>query len=238
MPTVADLIADLPMTAATTLASAVLGGATLDTIEAEVIRDVVADPSDADAANDEREAKLLVERGDAPGLALLFEQVLEDLDPSWNEIARSFAERCESGDASPDLAAVAVLLTAASADWREVAARASKLGTTDRHGRLAMAAAATKLGGEEAITFLRVEADRFIAALGESATDTAAFALVSLLRRRDAATIAKLAAALRTKAPNPAAGRALIDLMGSDPAFAATVEALVASGFRGDGARR
>ena len=92
----------MPASAAKQLALAVLEGATLDAIDAEVIRDLGDEPSDPDAADRDLEARLLAKRGDAPGLGVLFEQVADDVDASWEQIATSFAELCDSGDSSAE----------------------------------------------------------------------------------------------------------------------------------------
>ena len=219
----------MPPSAASQLTDALLDGAKLDAIDVEVIRDL-GDPEEPDHAARDLDARLLAERGDAPGLGVLFEQVTEDVDAAWGPIATDVAT-LSSAESSPELAALAILLSAGSSTWPGLAARAAELGADDRLARLALAAAALRVGGDEALAFVRDEARRFFAALSTSTTDTAAFAAVALLRKHDSATIAALTDAFRAGAPHGASGRALIGLMGPDPAFAGPLEALVVTGF-------
>ena len=220
-------LAQMPLTAAKQLVGAVLEGTTLDAIDLEVVGDLGADPEDPDAATQDVEAKALSERGDAPGLGVLFEQVAEDLDSSWVEIGALFTRLCEIGPPSADVSALALLLSRPT--WAEVVAQAERLRADDRLGRLALAAVALRTEGDAPLAFLRAEASRFFASLHQRSSDTAALAVVGLLRRHDAPTISALAEAVRTKPPHGPAARALLALMGPDPAFAQPVEALQTS---------
>lgn len=198
-----------PPSAAVQLTLAVLDGTTLDAIELEVVSDMGEDASE--------EIRLLSARGDAPGVGVLFEQACEDVDESWAPIAAALAR-----ESSADVRAVATLLTVAARNWEHTAAIAG----TDRLARLAQAAVAEHMDGDEPLAFLRAEAARFIAQLHESTTDTAALAAVVMLRQRDEATIEALTTAALARAPYPPSGRALVGLMGKDPAFEAAVAAL------------
>jgi hypothetical protein len=209
-----ELAQALPLTAAQALTLAVLEGSTLEAVERDVLRDLSEDDASPKRDEHQRDLDALAARGDGPGLLVLFEQVTLDLDEGYRPIARGVAERART-ERTDDLAALAVLLSA-STSWADVVSTAEALGANDRLGRLAKAAAGARFG-DAAIAFLRAEAMRFIASLAEPTTDTAALALVVLVRRNDAAVLEAVATAARERAVFPASARALLELFGKDP---------------------
>ncbi|HVJ92978.1 MAG TPA: hypothetical protein VM580_24420, partial [Labilithrix sp.] len=185
-----ERMAALPMTAASQLTIALLDGASLHAIDLEVVADL-GDPDEPDHVERDQDARLLAARGDAPGLGVLFEQVAEDVDAAWQTIASDIGE-VATAESSAELAALSILLSSGTSQWTELVAKAAVLGAHDRFGRLALVAAALRVGGDDALAFLRGEATRFVAALAEPTTDTAALATVALLRKHDPTLIAAL----------------------------------------------
>ena len=215
------------------LVRAVLEGSTLEQVDAEVVRD--AGPADPDANLEEL---LLAKRGNAPGAAILFEQIALDADTSSANVAELVLALVATGEGGEEQLAVATVLLA-SEPWSRVRGRMEAFGPAVNAGRWmrhALSAAALFAKDDEGATaYLHAEAARFFSQLPETNTATTELAALALLRRRDTAAIAELERTLR-EAPSLHAGttRAMLKIMAGEVAFAGALEALVARNFGRD----
>jgi hypothetical protein len=197
--TIKSALAKKERSAAAMLLGALLDGAKLEAIDSEVIKDLRPNPPLADTADKEIQTLLLAKRGNAPGLGLLFEQIPEEIDASWDGIGKALIELAEL-EPHEDLARVAVMY----ADAKPV---------DDRLGRLAQVAVALRRGNMD---YVRAEATRFLAMLSKHTTDTAALALEVCIARKDEAVTAALEEAAKKKKPHAGTMKALETLRRSE----------------------
>lgn len=198
------------------LLTALLDEAKLDDLDTEIIRDLRPNPPKPDTADREIQTLLCAKRGNAPGLGLVFEQIPEEIDASWDAIATALVELAKL-EPHEELAKVAVL-------FAPDAPRAD-----DRVGRLAQVALALRKGDRD---YVHTEAKRFMSQLGKPTTDTAALATEVSLARRDPLIIAALEAAIDAARPNANTMRSLLAIMSDDPAFTNAFALLDAKKFK------
>jgi hypothetical protein len=192
-------------------------------------------------ASEQDNAVMLVKRGARPVIGPVLYNLAQLADARWLPLARASLRLNaplpeEHEDWAPGALAI---LGAALGDWRAFAAEtAAVLGPIERLSplaRLSAAAAALKLAPKdaEARAFLRKEAERFLAQLDSSHTDTGDLAVRDLLVQGDSQIFDALAKAMRGRVKFYA-GHSLLALLRSDrikdgriaaPVFEAALEA-------------